>query len=65
MVADKYNLFCHPPNQLFFQLQRVEYDTEKKMLKKFNDPFYFDAEIYIDRFLSDNYKVYLQIRSQV
>ena len=32
---------------------------------KVNDPFKFDKEIYIDRFLNANKKVYLDIRSKV
>ena len=32
---------------------------------KVNDPFKFEKEIYIDRFLDDNKTTYLQIRSKV
>ncbi|KRX08272.1 hypothetical protein PPERSA_01733 [Pseudocohnilembus persalinus] len=42
------------PKNLMFQIQRVQYDQENGSAKKVNEKFYFDKEIYIDRFLLKN-----------
>ncbi|CAD8115843.1 unnamed protein product [Paramecium sonneborni] len=62
--AVKYNWIYSPPQKLSFQIQRVNYCKEKNDLIKQNDEFFFDEEIYLDRFLMENRKQYLEIRNQ-
>ena len=45
---------CRPPNILMFQINRVNYDFEKKKLVKDNSRFEFDRTIYLDLFLKAN-----------
>jgi hypothetical protein len=54
-TAKKKIWFTEPPAVLTFILQRVGYDKEKG-LKKNTDPFVFQKEIFLDRFLYDNKK---------
>lgn len=42
------------PKLLFFQLQRVAFDQEKKAQVKLDDAFDFDETIYVDRFLFEH-----------
>mmetsp|Transcript_73355 Transcript_73355/g.203593 ORF Transcript_73355/g.203593 Transcript_73355/m.203593 type:complete len:1148 (-) Transcript_73355:78-3521(-) len=44
------------PKLLFFQLQRVIFDQEKKAQVKLDQAFEFDSTIYVDRFLLANRK---------
>ncbi|EGR31008.1 ubiquitin carboxyl-terminal hydrolase family protein, putative [Ichthyophthirius multifiliis] len=62
--ADKYNWIKKAPKTLFFQLQRVIYDKETKNLKKINDFFQIEKEIYLERFMYSQKEAYLQIYSQ-
>ncbi|CAD8113472.1 unnamed protein product [Paramecium sonneborni] len=62
--ATKYNWIQNAPQTLSFQIQRVTYSKEKSDLIKQNDEFYFEEEIYLDRFLNENSKLYLEIRNQ-
>lgn len=70
--AKKSNWILNPPDTLCFQLQRVGYNKERGGVQKINDVFYFDKEIYIDRFLNENAGVYegnqgkiLKLKTQV
>ncbi|KAL4443149.1 hypothetical protein ABPG74_002216 [Tetrahymena malaccensis] len=63
--AQKYNWIKRAPKTLFFQLQRVIFDKEKGCLKKLNDSFNFENEIYLERFTEERSKDYLRIREQV
>jgi hypothetical protein len=44
----------HPPNTLFFTLNRVEYDKKSNSLVKNNSFFHFEKEVYADMFLYKN-----------
>lgn len=54
-AAKKRIWITKPPKILTFVLQRVIYDKEKGLQKQTN-PFYFQKEIYLDRFLFENKK---------
>ncbi|CAD8097227.1 unnamed protein product [Paramecium primaurelia] len=64
VCATKYNWIQGAPQTLSFQIQRVTYSKEKNDLIKQNDEFLFEEEIYLDRFLYENSKRYLDIRTQ-
>ncbi|CAD8199682.1 unnamed protein product [Paramecium octaurelia] len=64
VCATKYNWVQGAPQTLSFQIKRVAYNKEKNDLVKQNDEFYFEEEIYLDRFLYENSKRYLDIRNQ-
>lgn len=53
VTAKKEYWIVNSPKILFFQVQRVIYDKEKGS-NKINDKFFFDKEIFIDRFLLQN-----------
>lgn len=42
------------PKLLFFQLQRVAFDQEKKAQVKLDDAFEFDTTVFVDRFLHEH-----------
>ncbi|CAK58035.1 unnamed protein product (macronuclear) [Paramecium tetraurelia] len=65
VCATNYNWIQGAPQTLSFQIQRVDYCKEKHDLIKQNDEFYFEEEIYLDRFLNENSKRYLEIRTQI
>ncbi|CAD8082901.1 unnamed protein product [Paramecium primaurelia] len=65
VCATKYNWIQGAPQTLSFQIQRVTYSKEKNDLIKQNDEFQFEEEIYLDRFLHENSKRYLDIRTQI
>lgn len=52
------------PETLCFQLQRVGYHKEKG-LEKLNNIFTFDKEIFIDRFLLENSKIFYANQNQI
>lgn len=62
--AKKSTWFRKLPKVLIIQLQRIEYDKEKKTLKKINLPFSFDKTIYLDRYLEDNMNLSLEKREK-
>jgi len=45
-----------PPKILFFVIKRYGFDYKTNLPYKKLDPFSFEKEIYIDRFLKDNIK---------
>lgn len=53
------------PKLLFFQLQRVVFDQEKKAQVKVDEAFEFDETIYVDRFLLENREAATKIAAQV
>ncbi len=48
------NWIRNPPNVLFFALNRLNYDTEKKSLVKDLSEFRFEKVIHVDRMLEAN-----------
>ncbi|CAK57501.1 unnamed protein product (macronuclear) [Paramecium tetraurelia] len=62
--AVQYHWISSPPQTLSFQLQRVQFLKEEGKSIKLNDEFTFDEEIYIDRILKQNQKIFLNILDQ-
>eukprot|EP00927_Polykrikos_kofoidii_P069183 TRINITY_DN6456_c0_g1_i1.p1 TRINITY_DN6456_c0_g1~~TRINITY_DN6456_c0_g1_i1.p1 ORF type:complete len:1247 (+),score=311.40 TRINITY_DN6456_c0_g1_i1:52-3741(+) len=53
------------PKLLFFQLQRVIFDQEKKAQVKLDEAFEFDSTVYVDRFLHSNCDIALEASTRV
>lgn len=45
------------PHHLFFLIKRVGYDQNENELVKNNQAFFFDEEIYMDKFLLENKEI--------
>jgi len=54
-----------PPELLFVQLNRVVFDKNKGTPIKINDPFSFEKEIYLDRFMMDYKDEALKINQHI
>jgi len=54
-----------PPELLFVQLNRVVFDKKKGAPVKINDPFSFEKEIYLDRFMIDYKDEALKINQHI
>jgi hypothetical protein len=53
-VACQDNWIIKLPKVLFFHVNRVQFDTDTKELKKVHTPFKFEKVISVDRFLNMN-----------
>ncbi|KAJ6247285.1 ubiquitin carboxyl-terminal hydrolase 2 [Anaeramoeba flamelloides] len=58
-------VFKKIPPVLFLLLQRIIYDKNAKRAKKNNQPFTFQKEIYLDRYMEENYTNTKRARNQV
>mgnify|MGYP000934467949 CR=1 FL=1 len=77
--AEKSSWIVQAPDTLFFQLQRVVFNKDNGNrlgikyanfqnsagIEKLDDPFYFEKEIYIDRFLLEHKDIASKIKGQV
>eukprot|EP00331_Platyophrya_macrostoma_P026999 CAMPEP_0176452540 /NCGR_PEP_ID=MMETSP0127-20121128/28602_1 /TAXON_ID=938130 /ORGANISM="Platyophrya macrostoma, Strain WH" /LENGTH=1000 /DNA_ID=CAMNT_0017841025 /DNA_START=38 /DNA_END=3040 /DNA_ORIENTATION=- len=63
--AEKESWITKAPDTLFFQLQRVVFNKDIADIQKLDNPFQFEKEIYIDRFLLEHKEIATKIRTEV